>query len=111
MYPLFAKAPCTALHYHVRFAPESTHLYPRLIRIIILQTILVVTVSVLTPTVAHADSATWDLNPTSGDWNTAANWMPMAVPNGQQMLRRSAFPTPPTFPFLQTQRSIGRWGV
>jgi hypothetical protein len=32
--------------------------------------------------VAQAGSATWDLNPTSGDWNTAANWMPMTVPNG-----------------------------
>ena len=31
---------------------------------------------------AHADSATWNLNPTSGDWNTAANWTPNTVPNG-----------------------------
>ena len=31
---------------------------------------------------AFADSATWDLNPGSGDWNTAANWTPMTVPNG-----------------------------
>jgi autotransporter-associated beta strand protein len=30
-----------------------------------------------------AGSATWDLNATSGDWNTAANWTPMTVPNGQ----------------------------
>jgi hypothetical protein len=30
----------------------------------------------------YADSATWNLNPTSGDWNTAANWMPATVPNG-----------------------------
>ena len=29
-----------------------------------------------------AGSATWDLNATSGDWNTAANWTPMTVPNG-----------------------------
>ena len=34
------------------------------------------------PAVAYAGSATWDLNPTSGDWNTAANWTPMNVPNG-----------------------------
>src|SRR5205085_12296282 len=27
-----------------------------------------------------ADSATWNLNPTSGDWNTAANWTPQIVP-------------------------------
>lgn len=31
---------------------------------------------------AKAGSATWNLNPTSGDWNTAANWTPATVPNG-----------------------------
>jgi autotransporter-associated beta strand protein len=31
---------------------------------------------------AQAGSATWDLNPVSGDWNTAANWTPITVPNG-----------------------------
>lgn len=30
----------------------------------------------------QAGSATWNLNPTSGDWNTAANWTPATVPNG-----------------------------
>src|SRR6267378_4208555 len=30
----------------------------------------------------QAGSATWDLNPGSGDWNTAANWTPTTVPNG-----------------------------
>jgi autotransporter-associated beta strand protein len=30
---------------------------------------------------ADAGSATWNLNPASGDWNTAANWMPNTVPN------------------------------
>lgn len=29
-----------------------------------------------------AGSATWNLNPASGDWNTASNWMPATVPNG-----------------------------
>jgi autotransporter-associated beta strand protein len=29
-----------------------------------------------------AGSATWNLNPTSSDWNTAANWTPATVPNG-----------------------------
>src|SRR5437870_2437846 len=29
-----------------------------------------------------AGSATWSNNPSSGDWNTAANWMPNTVPNG-----------------------------
>ena len=36
----------------------------------------------LLPAVAYPDSAQWDLNPSSGDWNTAANWTPMTVPNG-----------------------------
>jgi len=29
---------------------------------------------------ALAGSATWNLNPTNEDWNTAANWTPMTVP-------------------------------
>src|SRR5437762_11977963 len=29
-----------------------------------------------------AGSATWNLNPTTGDWNTAAHWTPATVPNG-----------------------------
>ena len=33
-------------------------------------------------TISFAGSATWNLNPTSGDWNTAANWTPATVPNG-----------------------------
>ena len=31
---------------------------------------------------AQAGSATWNLNPTNGDWNTANNWTPNTVPNG-----------------------------
>jgi autotransporter-associated beta strand protein len=31
---------------------------------------------------AHAGSATWSLDPLTGDWNTAANWTPNTVPNG-----------------------------
>jgi autotransporter-associated beta strand protein len=31
---------------------------------------------------AFAASATWNLNPTSSDWNTAANWTPATVPDG-----------------------------
>jgi autotransporter-associated beta strand protein len=30
----------------------------------------------------RAGSATWDLNPGSGDWNTATNWTPATAPNG-----------------------------
>jgi autotransporter-associated beta strand protein len=36
----------------------------------------------LLPTVTYAISAQWDLDPISGDWNTAANWTPNGVPNG-----------------------------
>jgi hypothetical protein len=36
----------------------------------------------LVPTVTYAASAQWDLDPISSDWNTAANWTPMTVPNG-----------------------------
>jgi len=28
----------------------------------------------------HAGNATWNLNPTTGDWNTPANWTPNTVP-------------------------------
>ena len=31
---------------------------------------------------AYAGSGQWDLNPTSGDWDAAANWTPATVPNG-----------------------------
>jgi autotransporter-associated beta strand protein len=31
---------------------------------------------------ADADSATWSMNPSSGDWHTAANWTPPTVPDG-----------------------------
>ena len=39
-------------------------------------------ISFLFAQTASAGSATWNLNPVSGDWNTAANWTPATVPNG-----------------------------
>ncbi len=39
-------------------------------------------VAILLPALVQAGSATWRVNPSSGDWNTAANWTPMTVPNG-----------------------------
>ena len=36
----------------------------------------------LMPSVTYAISAQWDLDPISGDWNTADNWTPNSVPNG-----------------------------
>ena len=35
-----------------------------------------------TLTTLHAGSATWNVNPATSDWNTAANWTPQTVPNG-----------------------------
>jgi hypothetical protein len=35
---------------------------------------------VLSQSQTLASSATWKLNPTNSDWNTAANWTPMTVP-------------------------------
>ena len=32
---------------------------------------------------SFAGSATWSSNPTSGDWNTAANWVPQTLPNSE----------------------------
>jgi autotransporter-associated beta strand protein len=79
---LLTKAPANASQLHIRFIPASSESNPRLVRNTFLQTILAVAISILAPMVAHAGSATWDLNPTSGDWNTAANWTPATVPNG-----------------------------
>ena len=36
----------------------------------------------LAPRSVDAWSATWNLNPTSSDWNAALNWTPNTVPNG-----------------------------
>ena len=36
--------------------------------------------TILGSRLALADSATWNLNPTNGDWNTADNWTPATVP-------------------------------
>ncbi len=35
----------------------------------------------ITPAGAFAGSATWNLNPTSGEWSTASNWTPVTIPN------------------------------
>ena len=36
----------------------------------------------LVPSIIYGSSAQWDLDPMSGDWNTADNWTPNGVPNG-----------------------------
>jgi hypothetical protein len=43
---------------------------------------IVVTLALGALCAAYAGSATWNLNPTTGDWNVAANWTPATVPNG-----------------------------
>ena len=37
---------------------------------------------VLAPAGGQAGSATWQLNPQNGNWNTPGNWTPATVPNG-----------------------------
>jgi len=48
----------------------------------LLSILLVTVLSFLVTQAVFAGSATWNLNPTSGDWNTALNWTPATVPNG-----------------------------
>src|SRR5438128_2663337 len=43
---------------------------------------VIFTLLVLAVSGTYAGSATWNLNPTNGNWNTAANWTPATVPNG-----------------------------
>ncbi len=59
----------TTISYHLR---NSQRIYPLL---------LGCAVFCLTIITTRAGSATWNLNPTSGDWNTAANWTPATVPD------------------------------
>ena len=44
--------------------------------------ILLPTIFLLQLHAVSAGSATWNLNPTTGNWNTAANWTPATIPNG-----------------------------
>ena len=48
----------------------------------LLATTALVAVMAFAPGAARAQDATWLLNPTSGDFNTAANWNPATVPTG-----------------------------
>jgi autotransporter-associated beta strand protein len=38
----------------------------------------------LSPLSLRAGSATWNASPVNGDWDTAANWTPMTVPNSNK---------------------------
>ena len=48
----------------------------------ILSCAIVLTLALCALNAVYADSATWSTNPTNGDWNNPANWMPATVPNG-----------------------------
>jgi autotransporter-associated beta strand protein len=48
----------------------------------ILSCAIILTLALGALNAVFAGSATWSTNPTTGDWNTAANWMPNTVPNG-----------------------------
>ncbi len=41
-----------------------------------MKTKLLIIFSLVFAAEAQASSATWNLNPTSGNWNTATNWTP-----------------------------------
>src|SRR4030095_15149795 len=49
---------------------------------VILSRAIVLTLALGALRAVYADSATWNVNPISNDWNTAVNWMPNTVPNG-----------------------------
>jgi autotransporter-associated beta strand protein len=55
---------------------------PHIIKTTFTAGLLLVIVLLLSLQTTQAGSATWNLNPASGDWNTAANWTPATVPNG-----------------------------
>jgi autotransporter-associated beta strand protein len=55
----------------------------------------------------RAGDATWNLNPISGDWNTAANWTPSKVPHGQPGTAIFRASNNPTISLSQSL-SIGR---
>jgi autotransporter-associated beta strand protein len=48
----------------------------------ILSCAIVLTFAFCALNAVYADSATWSMNPTNGDWNNPANWTPHTVPNG-----------------------------
>src|SRR5713101_8800990 len=61
---------------------SGTHALARPIRSTFAAALLPALGLMLSAQAGHAGSATWLANATSGDWNTAANWMPNTVPNG-----------------------------
>jgi autotransporter-associated beta strand protein len=62
-------------------------------------------VALLAVTSAHAQNATWNATPSSGDFNTAANWTPATVPTGTAFFGASNITSITFQPFTTT--SIG----
>jgi autotransporter-associated beta strand protein len=62
-------------------------------------------VALLAATSAHAQNATWNATPSSGDFNTAANWTPATVPTGTAFFGASNTTSITFQPFTTT--SIG----
>lgn len=52
---------------------------------------IIVLISLLIVDQSFGGSATWNLNPTTGDWNTVANWTPATVPNGSDDVATFSF--------------------
>ena len=61
---------------------NNTEAPARSIRSLVMTTLLPALLMLLSTSNSQAGSATWNLNPTSGAWGTAANWTPATVPNG-----------------------------
>ena len=60
----------------------------------------------LLPGAARAQDATWLTNPRTGDFNTAANWNPAAVPTGTAFFGTS---TTTSLTFSAPTTAIGGW--
>jgi autotransporter-associated beta strand protein len=54
----------------------------RLLRVASIATILSGAILILSAQASHAGSATWNLNPVSGQWVDPLNWTPPTIPNG-----------------------------
>jgi hypothetical protein len=63
----------------------------RCLRMVIIPAMLIALTAAIETT--RAGSATWDVNPTSNDWNTPSNWTPQTVPNGQMDVATFDFST------------------
>src|SRR6266513_4175525 len=70
----------TLLSSSISLAVPSPRPGPRLPSLFVAIAMLLLLLSIASST--YADSATWKSSPATGDWNTAANWTPMTVPNG-----------------------------